>query len=198
MIIILFLFDMPHHVQRTLAILLGRIAHAAHSWIVNVNCLPRVFSNRFGGLISRMQLMPMASTSPKMNETNMPDQMGAVVKPTQLIAASKRLPLTLGCACGIEESEMKSKINSFIGSVACHFPSWSESFKLISVEAYFFSRWMRGQQRYDLMRHSSMYAVSRLPRRHNQYAVPKPWLHNIFDVAVVSLLCAWQTSSSSW
>lgn len=88
-------------------------AHAAYSWIVNVNCLPRLFSNRFGGLISKMQLMPMASTRPMMNDTNMPDQIGAVVNPTQLIAESKRLPLTKGWACG------KEKRRKFIKSFMC-------------------------------------------------------------------------------
>lgn len=44
--------------------------------------------------MSMMQVIPMASTRPIMNDTNMPDQIGAVVNPTQLIAASNRLPLS--------------------------------------------------------------------------------------------------------
>lgn len=52
--------------------------------MVNVSCLPRLFSNRFGGFISMMQLMPMAITKHITKLTNMPDQIGAEVNPTQL------------------------------------------------------------------------------------------------------------------
>lgn len=77
--------------------------------------------------------MAMASTRPIMNETNMPDQIGAVVNPTQSIAESKRLPLTYGWACGWKggKREAKRKVfNLVIGSMSA--VCWAKSSKLIS------------------------------------------------------------------
>lgn len=80
-----------------------------YSWMVNVNCLLRLFSKRLGGLISSKQLIPMAITKPRMKQTKMADHIGAVVNPTQSIAESKRLPRRFGCACCERE-----KMNKFL------------------------------------------------------------------------------------
>lgn len=54
--------------------------------MVNVNCLPRLLSNRFGGLISMMQVIDSITMKLTNKLTKMPDQIGADVKPTQSYA----------------------------------------------------------------------------------------------------------------
>lgn len=51
--------------------------------MVNVSCLPRLFSNLVGGLISIMQLSPSATAKQMIKLIKTPDQIGADVKPMQ-------------------------------------------------------------------------------------------------------------------
>lgn len=68
-----------------------------YSWIVNVNCLLRLFSNRFGAFISIIQFIPIPTTKQITKLTNIPDHIGAVVNPIQLYASSNRFESTFGC-----------------------------------------------------------------------------------------------------
>lgn len=171
-----------------------------YSWIVNVNCLPRIFSNRFGGLMSMMQVIPMASTRPMMNDTNMPDQIGAVVNPTQLIAASKRLPVTLGWACEWKTKKKKKKwkrnekaFNLFMCGAS--FPCWVESCEPMEATNRLGEKWGKNDLMNLCAAFCQIYVVSRM-RENTINKLPKP----AFSFAVVFLLLRFyvrQTSSSS-
>lgn len=65
--------------------------------MVNVSCLPRLFSNRFGGLISIIQFSASATAKHITKLINTPDQMGADVKPIQSYESLKRLAFTSNC-----------------------------------------------------------------------------------------------------
>lgn len=58
-----------------------------YSWTVNVSCLPRLFSNLFGGLISKIHNNPSIIIADMNEVTKIPDQIGAVVNPTQSYAS---------------------------------------------------------------------------------------------------------------
>lgn len=74
--------------------------------MVNVSCLPRLFSKRFGGLISIMQLIPRATAKHKIKLINMPDQIAADVKPTQSYASLKRLAPAFNCTWNQENKDI--------------------------------------------------------------------------------------------
>lgn len=68
-----------------------------YSWIVNVSCLPRLFSKRFGGLMSIIAVIPIDTANEITNITNTPDQIGADVKPIQSYESLNRLEPTSSC-----------------------------------------------------------------------------------------------------
>lgn len=73
---------------------------ASYSCTVNVSCLPVRDSNRFGGLMSRMAQMARAIPTAMNDVTNKPDQIGAVVKPTQSqVLPNLVLPFSDGWTC---------------------------------------------------------------------------------------------------